>query len=155
MNTKYIFSPMLLFVGWISVLAANEDLSDSEKLIRTALASPAGHIWTLDVWTERLGGEDECISGIEWIFFSTGALKKRICSNNKAIYSHHQWSLAGNASEKFELIIDGKEHWLEILTNKISEPGYPPYDVLIAKIYEQRADPEVHVELIELSRASD
>ncbi len=156
MKVNNLLINMVLLV--ISVSAINikaETNHKKDENYRAALASPEGQIWTLEAWRYRLGKDSQCIHGTDWIFYDDGRLVKKVCDNEQVSEKKHRWSLSSKTTGPIELSIDSKVYWIEILKDKIDEPGYPPIKVLIAKIQEYRESQEESVKLYELRRTYD
>ncbi|MGF1731240.1 hypothetical protein [Photobacterium kasasachensis] len=154
-TNRLLINLVLLALLIVSMKIQAEPPSQTDELYKAALASSEGQAWTLEAWRNRLGEDSNCIQGTDWIFYADGRLIKRTCDNGQVREKKHNWSMSSKASGPVELTIDENVHWIEILTDKINEPGLPPTEVLIAKIQEHRVSPEKSVELYELRRTND
>lgn len=154
-TNKFLVHLVLLALLLLATKIQAEPTSQADELYKTTLASVEGQTWTLEAWRYRLGEDSGCIKGTDWVFYADGRLIKRTCDNGQVSEEKSHWSASSKASGPVELTIDDKVHWIEILTDKVNDPGLPPIEVLVAKVQEYRDDPEKPVLLYELRRTND
>lgn len=140
-----VFAAMTLFT-------IGSTAQSPSALFVESLANDDGEVWTEETVGGRLGTDDGCTQGIEWVFYSEGRLLKRSCVEGSFSTTEHTWSVIPSDIEPVTLTIDSESYWLELLTDKIAEPGLPPLEVLIAKIQQVRQDQEQKVVVYELRR---
>jgi len=152
---KWLSLLSILVFAMTSAIAQPENAAASAQFYQGIVASPEGRTWILQAWGTRLGAEAECTQGKSWVFFADGLLVKRTCVDGQIAEQQHNWSIKATQAGPIELTIDTTAHWIEILTDKITEPGLPPSEVLIAKIQETRDFQEERVPTYQLKRTKD